>query len=263
MADGDHERGKREGQFCAIPANPKCIDCPGSETYIKVCEPKSWNTGYAYLQLVRAKIKPYTFDKIYEAHHIACVSPVSAFVAGDSELKDVVHQSKWCINKESNMLAMPLFGHTVKWYCTIMAASDKVQIDASAQVPPFKDIPQHNFDHNGPGRYTSEVEDAVKKLAEKCKKANKEHKLAPGDLAALMDRVSKGFKTMLDKRGHRKGGTHAAWGLAQQATPDSQWSQPFSMASDAQVSKIGFPVRTFNQSVAKWVARIAKAMKGP
>lgn len=114
--------------------------------------PAAWGNSYAYLRLVRAKIKPFTFKKIFEAHHVACVAPVSAFIAGDSALKDVVHQTTWCINKPSNMLAMPLWGHTVKWYCQITAASDVVNIDAAQQAPPFKNIPQHNFDHNGPGR---------------------------------------------------------------------------------------------------------------
>jgi hypothetical protein len=260
---GEHERGKREGQFCSVPADPKCSDCPCSETYIKVCEPTAWGSGYTFQRLVKAKLKPFTFAKKYEAHHIACVAPVTSCITADAAIQDVVHQTKWCINKESNMLAMPLWGHTVKWYCVITAASTATEFDEAAKEPPFKNIPQHDIDHNCSEGYTWEVEQALKRLAEKVKKANKEHALQPGDLATLLDRVSNGFKTMLDKRGNRKGGTHNAWSLAQKEPPDAQWCHPFSMASDSKVSSLGFPVRHFDERVAKWVARIAKAMKGP
>lgn len=258
---GEHERGKREGQFCSVPADPKCADCPGSKTYIEVCKP-DWN-AHTFQRLVRNKIKPFTFAKKYEAHHIACVAPVTSIVAVDPDINDIVHQTKWCINKESNMLAMPLWGHTVKWYCVITAASQEADFDDSAKAPPFKDIPQHDFDHNCSEGYTWEVEQAAKRVVEKCKKANQEHKLKSGALAALLDKMSADFKTQLQTRGTRKGGTHAGWGLGQKEPPDAQWSHPFSMASDGKVSKIGFPVRNFSASVAKWVARIAKAMKGP
>jgi hypothetical protein len=261
----DHERGTREGNFCSLAAEKPCADCGQSENYIEICEPQTsgWTADYAFARLVNSKIKPFVFAKKFEAHHVACVAPVTGVIAGDSALQDVVHQTKWCINKQSNMLAMPLWGHTVKWYCRITMASAAVDIDGSKLAPPFKNIPQHDFDHNCKEGYTWEVEEALKKLAEKCKKANKEHKLKEGDLAALLDRVSKGFKAMLDSRGNRKGGTHEAWGLAQEEPPDKEWCHPFSMASNSKVSSIGFPVKKFDEKVARWVARIARAMKGP
>jgi hypothetical protein len=263
---GDHDRGRRDdgSSFCTLAPEKPCDDCKGcggdGKTYIEVCEPTSWAAGYQFPQLVRAKIKPYVYAKKYEAHHVACVASVTGQIVGESALQDIVRQTKWCINKKNNMLAMPLWGHTVKWYCRITMASAVVDIDLTQLAPPFKNIPQHNFDH---GRYNVEVDSACKKVAEKCKKANKEHKLKDGDLAALLDRVSDGFKAMLDKRGKRKDGTHNAWSLGQKVPPDAEWCHPFSMASNAEVTAVGFPVRKFDDKVAAWVAKTSRAMKGP
>lgn len=262
---GQHERGRRDdgSSFCTLAPESPCGDCQGGcngdgLSYSEACEPKEWEAGYQFEQFVRAKLKPYVYAKKYEAHHLACIASVTTGIVAESELQDIVRQTKWCINKKKNMLAMPLWGHTVKWYCRITMASAVVDIDPAKMPPPFKDIPQHNFDH---GRYNLEVDTAVKRLAEKCKKANEAHALAEGDLATLLDRVSDGFRNLLKARGARKGGTHEAWQLGQKEPPDAEWCHPFSMASNREVTGIGFPVRKFDERVARWVARISEAMK--
>ena len=255
---GEHDRGKREGQFCAVPANPKCSDCPESKTYIEVCKPRSW-FAHTFERLVRAKAGAFTFDKKYEAHHLACVAPVTKDLVAHPKIKGVLEQTRWCINKKSNMIAMPLWGHTVKWYCAI--TSEGGEIDDSRRAPRFKDIPQHDYDHNCKEGYTWEVEQVVKELAAECEMAG--HKLKGSDLAGSLDDISDDFKSkLLEERGKRKGGTHAAWKLGQKEPPDPQWCHPFSMASDAKVTSKGFPVRSFDEAVAKWIDRISTAIAG-
>jgi len=257
---GEHERGDRKGKFCTTPAEKICDDCPGTKNYIKVCEP-SW-VGETFKRLVRSKTNPFVFDKKYEAHHILCVAPVTQELLGTDNIKirGPVEQTQWCINNEMNMIAMPLWGHTVKWYCSI--DEDGGDIASGIGAPPFDNIPQHDFDHNCKEGYTWEVEVEIKKVAKEIEQ--KGHKLSGDTLIGKLDDLSELFEEkLLDDRGTRKGGTHNAWGLAQKEPPDPQWCHPFSMASDAKVSSVGFPARNFKDKVDKWINRIAKAISGP
>jgi hypothetical protein len=254
---GKHDRGERVGQFCANPAETPCDDCSESKNYVEVCKPGTW-FSHTFERRVRAA-KAFTFDKKYEAHHIACVSPVNEVLYGNAKLRGAVAQTKWCINKKSNMVAMPLWGHTVKWYCAITAEGG--EIDEDRKAPKFKNIPQHDYDHNCKEGYTWEVEQKLKELAAEIKEAD--HDLKGDDLAAELDAISDDFRSkLIDKRGMRKGGTHKAWKLAQDDPDDETWCHPFSMASDKKVSSKGFPVRSFDSAVAKWIDRIAGAIAG-
>lgn len=253
---GKHDRGSREGKFCAVPAKPKCTDCPGSKDYIAVCEPPEW-FDHTFSRLVSAKVGPFTFAKKYEAHHVLCVAPVSDKLVSNSAIEGVIKQTKWCINNEQNMLAMPLWGHTVKWYCKDIET--KKMIPGGLGAPPFADIPQHDFDHNCNGGYTDDIRKACDDLVEEIEEA--EHELKGDSLVGRLNQLSGKWKNeLVVTRGKRKGGTHAAWAAAQGATADPQWCHPFSMASEGKVSSIGFPVRNFNDEVMKWINRIADAI---
>jgi hypothetical protein len=254
---GEHDRGKREGQFCAVPANPKCSDCPESKTYIEVCKPGDW-FGHTFKRLVKAKTGWFTFEKKYEAHHILCVAPVSEHLV---PMEGVIRQTKWCINRGGNMIAMPLWGHTVKWYCSITAAGGSIA--AGVAAPPFANIPQHDYDHNCKEGYTHEIEVECKNLAKDIKEAG--HEASAEDIAGTLNDLSTHYRSVLTaERGTRKGGTHAAWALGPAQPPDPQWCFPFSMASDSKVSSKGFPARDFNAAVAKWIKRISTAItNGP
>lgn len=266
----EHDRGKREGQFCAIPADPTCSDCPHKPTtYIEVCKPKAkgW-FAHTFKRRVRREGSPFTFEKKYEAHHLVCVAPVSNELVSKTGIKGVIEQTKWCINNKDNMIPMPLWGHTIKWYCEITEDDTGMDVDDISdaikdrvKAPKFENIPQHDFDHNCKEGYTWEVEEEVKKLAKEIK-ANG-HKLKGEKLEARLKELSEDFKGRLDDRGIRKGGTHKAWKLAQKEPPDPQWCHPFSMASDDKVSDKGFPVKNFDEKVAKWIKRIADAIANP
>ena len=59
---------------------------------------------------------PATFKN--EAHHILCVAQVNKCVVGKTiEVQKVLDESKWCINSTKNMVALPLWGTTVMYYC--------------------------------------------------------------------------------------------------------------------------------------------------
>ena len=247
MSD-EHKRGEKKGKFCGIPGTP----CECGNDYIEICEP-GWS-DHTCPRLVRASGGKFSFDKKYEAHHVLCVAPVSSEIIGKPGIAGVVAATKWCINNEDNMLAMPLWGHTVMWYCDI--AEDGGEIDDDSPAPPFKNVPQHDWDHNCSEGYTWEVEKELRKLADKLKE--KGHKVQPKDLKGELDDLSSDFKDLLEERGKRKGGTHK---MFTGGGTGKDWCQPFSMASNGKVTSKGYPVKNFDERVAKWIKRIAQAIK--
>src|SRR5262249_31987718 len=124
--------------------------------------------------------------KRHEAHHLLCVACVTEFIAKKKELKKVVEQTDWCINDTNNMFAMPLWGHTIKWYCGDFADFDldaqdvKDLLDSDElfvrrRKPKFANIPQHDYDHNSALGYKQEMDKELKKLAAKIAKSKKKH----------------------------------------------------------------------------------------
>jgi hypothetical protein len=260
---GDHERGDRKHKFCAVPSKPKCEVCDQPKDYIAVCEP-NW-LGQTFERRVKAKAGAFTFKKKYEAHHLVCVAPVTQELVANTAIEGAIAQTVWCINNEKNMIAMPLWGHTVKYYCTITAAQVLLSgtsgaIKSAIEAPPFANIPQHDWDHNCKEGYTWEVEQACKKLAKKIDESG--HELKGESLKGALDQLSDKFRNILTGvRGTRLGGTHAAWQKGQQ-DPESTWSHPFSMASTSKLTTKGFPIRNFDERVARWIKRIAGAIAG-
>ncbi len=238
-------------KFCSIRANPKCGDCKQPKTYVDVCKP-GWS-AFTYLQLVEGK----PTDKKYEAHHILCVSPVTDELAGNTTIKKAIEETDWCINNGGNMIALPLWGHTVMWYCKI--TKSRQFLPMNVPPPPFQNLPQHNIDHNGSESYTYEIRQVCRQLAKDAKDAG--HDLEADGLKGALEGLSVEWKATINARGSaRKGGTDAAWKLAQAKPPDPSWVEPFSMAKTGKVCKMGFPVHIFDEKVAKWIDRLANAM---
>jgi len=252
VAEGKHERGSEKEKFCGIPGSPKC-KC--GEDYRGNCEP-GW-VNHTFPRLVRQKTKKFTFAKEFEAHHVLCVSCVSEGIIAAEGIDAVVRGTVWCINRKKNMLAMPLWGHTVKWYCDI--TEDGGEVDTTAKSPPFRNIPQHDFDHNCNNGYTHEVLECCKGLAKKVE--DKGHDASKANLAGTLDGLSDHWVGELKARGRRNGGTHKSWKAAQDST-GNEWCKPFSMANDAFVSSKSFPNRKFDESLTKWIDRIATAIAG-
>jgi hypothetical protein len=256
---GDHDRGERKEKFCTVPARPQCKSASNCADYIKVCEPKNppW-TGHEYFRYVNAQDGPRVDLKKYEAHHILCVGVVTDHLLGDTKIHDVIVQTDWCINNEDNMIAMPMWGHTVKWYCTVTSVGGVV--NPAATAPPFQNLPQHDFDHP---RYTLEVEETVKRIAKNVAEGTEEHKVKAVSLQGTLKTYSGRYRAALLTRGKRKGGTHHSWtNVAPKTPPDPTWCHPFSMASTSQVSHKDYPGKKFDKKFAAWIARLAKGIAG-
>jgi hypothetical protein len=273
MGDDDkHKRGYREAKFCTVPADPPCkndasvAQVSGCAHYIDVCAPSpSWDVNglsHAFQRVVRAtKIQPYVFAKKYEAHHIVCVAPATEHLLGNPEVESIIQQTEWCINNEKNMMAMPLWGHTIKYYCRVTALGGSLVGSSVLPPPPFANIPQHDIDHNSKEGYTWEVEQRVRSIALEVQEA--EHELQGQALQNALNSASDTFRAELKRRGStRKGGTHNGWKLAQKPTCDPHWYEPFSMASDGKFTELGFPVRDFDSRVARWIEKIKDGIIG-
>ena len=250
-----HERGKKKKDFCAKPGKP----CECENNYFTVCDP-GWE-NYTYPQWVERKVNPSSYQEGYEAHHIVCVSSVMTQLYSKRGVQRVVKETTWCINEKRNMKAMPLFGHTVKHYCSIGKKVGRF-IRVDLDPPPFVNIPQHDWDHNGNGSYTDEVNTSVKELANEIKEIeqDKKHDYSGDDLAEELNSLSSDFRTKLRTRGIRNAGTHLSWIEARDVEDSTNWCKPFSMASTASLK--GFPARDFDSEAQDWIDRISKALRG-
>lgn len=253
MADEKkHNRGANVGKFCDIAKDGKC-GCSKNLNYRETGKPnsKNWNK---FLFFPAFKKDTGKFSKYYEAHHLVCVASVEEYIvaAADTKLfKGVLENTEWCVNEKVNMLAMPVWGHTIFYYCFN-------DLD-DPPAPPFANIPMHNFDHLGKGRYKSEVDEAMQDVVRDLKEMKNEHKINPEDIYDAIIDWSKEFRRrLLEERGIRSGGTHQAWENGKDGEED--WCKPFSMASDAFVPKRGFP--KFDNVRKKWIQRIQKAISG-
>jgi hypothetical protein len=257
MADGEgekkHKRGSSKEKFCAIPGQP--CDCPNN--YRDNCKPPdNWKPEFDFTRKIWRALKTYTFDKTYEAHHLLCVSSVSTTLVENDNIDSIIRETEWCINNKDNMFGMPLWGHTVKYYCGIGSAA----ADIEPAAPPFANIPQHDWDHNSALGYTQEVTKAMKGLAGKIEKS--EHDFKGNALQGKLNTIAQRYMTILKNRGSsRNGGTHNAW-LQGRKDPDLRWYEPFSMASTGNLTAKGFPVRDFNEKVIAWIDRLASAISG-
>jgi hypothetical protein len=251
-----HERGTKKENFCAEPGKP----CDCGNNYYTVCDP-GWE-NYTFPQFVNRQPNPYTYPQTYEAHHIVCVSSVMTQMMGKRGIQRVILESVWCINRNTNMKAMPLFGHTVKHYCAIGASAVRRFMRADLDPPPFENIPQHDWDHNGDNSYIEEVDQAVRNVANEIQEVegDKTHEYSGEDLAGELNEISSEFRTKLRNRGTRNKGTHLSWQEGRDDPDSTTWVRPFSMASTASIK--GFPVPDFNTTVQDWIDRIARAIRG-
>ena len=231
-----HTEGMLINKFCT-QRKGTCAPCGNS--YADVVDPDD----YKFPRLVQKKAGPETLDISANAHHILCVAEVTKVLSKDKKLKKVLENTKWCINTvDVNLISLPLFYHTVHWYCKDRTGEGPGgrrtklgDILTSLKAPPFKDLPNHDFDH---GEYNKEVETDLNKLSASVKQAV--HKYDSVDVAGRLDTLSNNFRTRLESRGIRQGGTHVAWLAAVKGECD-KWYEPFSLASGGGVTKKAFP----------------------
>ena len=252
-----HSEGVKVNKFCALRKDK----CPCGNEYQKNCTPAptGWDS-YTFWQGTKEGIM-----KRHEAHHLLCIASVTEFLGIKESIQKIVEQTTWCINANTNMLPMPLWGHTIKWYCNLAASGAFI---ANPPAPPFQNIPQHDYNHNSKGGYTSEVSEEMKELARSVEEQAEENHEAPGEnLKGRLDGLSERFRTTLRTRGStRSGGTHNAWQMglkdAQSAAglTTSKWYMPFSMAADGAVEERSFPAPGFDSKVASKIKRLVAAL---
>ena len=257
MADR-HKARDYNIQFCAVPSDTKCTDCAGPGNYRDNCD-CDW-VGFTFERLIKGDAAP---GKEYEAHHIVCVSPAQDELLPETNIKvsGPVKATKWCINNKINMMAMPVWGHYVKWYCSFTPGAGGGIVGAiGASVPgepPFKNIPAHDIDHNIAGGYTHEIRECLRDFAAEISAQG--HETTVESLANALNDLGRVSREALGKRAMRKGGTHQGWKLGADYG-DPQWLHPFSMAVSPRVSTMGFPARNFSEKLDKWVKKIANAI---
>lgn len=251
----DH-RTKRKDDFCAVAAEGTC-GCSIDKSYVQECKPiPGWDDTIDFTWKNKRTGKR---QQGAAPHHIVCVASVGTLIidASGKKVDGIVRATEWCVNTKKNMVAMPLWGHTVQWYCNIATQTLKA---STRKAPPFEDIPQHDWDHTGTGAYQQELEELIIKIVKNMRQAG--HDAKTSDLAGSLDDLSDDFRELLVNRGKRgtPKGTHKGW-INGNANPKSKWYLPFSMANDAAASRKGFPKLTFTNKVfakLKWLAEQLK-----
>lgn len=210
-----HGKSGKRNRFCCSPAKP--CKCESPNNYRKNCV-----VGWSY-----------------QAHHVLCKASVKTCIAKKRGLSLIVKETRWCVNAKGNMIALPLWGHTVKWYYK----NDK--------SPPFRNLPQHDWDHNGSGSYREEVESSLDDLAAEVASAKKKHdKERVKNLKGGLVSRSQSFKRKLRACGKRQGGTHRQFTTE---GSNARWHEPFSMAQSA--TEKGYPKQYWKSAVRDKVSR--------
>lgn len=253
MAEDEHSPIGLKNDFCPVPGKP--CKCPQQNNYRTVCEP-SWAVEYAFAVGTTGVMSD------WEAHHvlsISCVNWLPKNAKKRTALLRVLKVTKWCINNEKNMLAMPKFGHSIMYYTNVMKDA---YYFVDFPSPPFRNIPQHDFEHNTAGGYCSEVKADISKLWDQVAEAEKKHVESKNGIKSRLDRLSKKWKDELLARGKRSGGTHKAWKKGMD-DPDSRWFLPFSMANDVHAEERYHPLcgRSWTDLVNEKMEKIRDSLR--
>jgi hypothetical protein len=265
----DHAPLPENSEFCGIRPNGAC-EC--GNNYRKIAEGKSnWNgsaTGdwttkvkfkFAQRRWFKDKDDPdkgcfKIFQVGWQAHHVVPCQAVKYF-PDNLEDRDLLishrDNTKWCINNDKNMIPMPIFGQTVKWYL-MNAENDDLE------PPPFVNIPQHDWEHNTKAGYNFEVKREVYRLwkaaGEKCEEARYEK------VAKALGGKSDRWTNKLKHRGKREDGTHEAWKNATEGKCD-KWYLPFSMADDGEAERRHFPFTSDKSKVWSKLKQLMKSLE--
>lgn len=229
--------------LCAVAADKEC-KC--GNNYKENCKPPASWTWQNSFDFKWTNKHGESRQQSYAPHHILCVASVGTLIilSTDNKVDGIVRKTVWCTNTKKNMIAMPLWGHTVKWYCNLLEETVNPGIQTA---PAFKDIPQHDWDHTGTGCYIDELNDEITKLVMELGDAK--HDASTSDLAGMLDDLSDDFRKKLKDRGVRGSpvGTDAGWNKGKNDREgNSDWYLSFSMATDHAAARKGYPKVTFN-----------------
>ena len=254
-----HSKSVQKDKFCALRTGSD-QKCPkDGNNYRDNCKPK-W-VDFTFYQGSKKAV-----EKEYEAHHLLCVASITGFLAKKRKLGSVIKQTDWCINAKKNMIAMPLWGHTIKYYCDIETQRLKLQDRFKEQGeqeqkkgPSFRNIPQHDYDHNSKKGYKQEVDKEIKNIALQVEDEKDKHNEAVANLQQRLNELSDKCRELLKQRGRRCKGTHMAWEDAR-TKGLKNWYEPFSMADDGNVDPKAFPLAGYSKSeLANKIKSLVKA----
>ncbi|MET0594190.1 MAG: AHH domain-containing protein [Polyangiaceae bacterium] len=239
-----HTDGARKNQFCSLRADT----CPCGNKYKKPCASVAaeWNAKAKMSHKYAQKYGEGARRRGHEAHHIACVASVTGQITTNAAIDAIVQQTKWCVNKAENMIALPVWGHTISWYVDL--SSGDIKLEGAVAAPPFADLTQHDYDHD---KYLDEVDGDLKNVTKQVKKAVKEHRDPTGNLAGALDGVINKRKPQM-----QKAGTHAAW-LQGMKDRESEWYKPFSMSVSPEPRT--FPCAGGNDRMSQKIAEVRDA----
>src|SRR5262245_53019212 len=120
MSDKPHPARQFGFKFCAVKGQPCTHNGAPGNDYRKVCKPAWSNLTYAQKYVDKDTGVNDPRPRSYEAHHILCLAQVKKVIVKESEkndFTDIVDSTEWCINDKRNMIALPMWGHTIMWYC--------------------------------------------------------------------------------------------------------------------------------------------------
>jgi hypothetical protein len=242
-----HRRGSVTNNFCSVAGTP----CSCKNDYVKSCEGEASDWGEGYPQKYSDK-NPATKliqslrnnQQSFQAHHVLPVACISEVIqTWDEEANpspSVISGTKWCINLAKNMIAMPMWGHTIMWYTDnfkevseeienafkseneksigkkkSLPLSKKVKNQLSDVLevvlinrdtaPPFKDLPQHNYSHTGKSAatgYNQEIIEKLETIVVNIGDAKDKHDTPTiNSIKASLDELSEDMKDTLKERG--------------------------------------------------------------
>lgn len=306
----NHRRGSTTNNFCSVAAAGGC-SC--GNDYVKACKgeasdwgsyPQKFSVRNASTRLIESLRKN---QRSFEAHHalpVACISEViQAWDEKANTSPSVISGTKWCINTKDNMIAMPMWGHTIMWYTDCfsavseevlaeivsknessvgnkalskLSAEAKKQLssmlsDAGDTAPPFKDLPQHNYSHTGRSAdtgYNQEIIQKLERIALNIEAAQEAHETDKIDsIKGKLESLSKKMKKTLKKRATSRvySSTHEAWkGGMKGSEEDSNSDKWYQNFSMAnEPPKMTFPLGKVSGSMAKKIEDLARSMWMP
>lgn len=187
----------------------------------------------------------------HEAHHILCVASVTGKITTNADIEPIVQATKWCVNKADNMIALPLWAHTLTWYVDMTTGDVRETTENGRRIPtvdgpPFKNLAQHDYDH---GKYIEDVDANLEKIVDQVIMQGDAHKDSTKTLDAKLNGIIGNWEKTL-----KKSDTHKSWEDGMNGVKD--WYKPFSMA--ASPSPRVFPLGS--NRLAKKIKEIVDAL---
>lgn len=302
-----HRRGSTTNEFCTVAAAKAC-GC--GNNYKEMCEGEASGWDKYPQKFARRNSSTKLIDSLrknqrsFEAHHVLPVACVTEVIIGWDEKANsspsVISGTKWCINTKDNMIAMPMWGHTIMWYTdNFVGISSEVLDEIKSKnkesvgnkalselseetskklsnmlsdrkdtAPPFKDIPQHNYSHTGRNAlsgYNQEIIQRLEAIVADIEEAQEMHQTDKiNSIKDALDDLSENMKEILLERANDRvyKGTHEAWkGGMKGVEKDTNSNHWYKNFSMAErPTEMTFPLGKVSDSMAEKIIGLARAM---